>query len=221
MTPQKSKAEVLLSFLEYRSFYREPMFEAWDRQGEVALAVFRAFREWNVTLENVYAPRQNPSDTGDIQMSVDLFSKRFTFTIGLGAASLFVNNPTWAEAELIKSVARSGVQAVRESSGAIIEKQQASLAMHLKPGDRSLRELTSEFLRLDDSHMVGDNIRAYGFAVYREDSSWVVDTSGLFPEALFVRMNRIVGAEVTFDELLSKSREDQERLLEVLGLSLD
>jgi hypothetical protein len=41
MTVEKTPCQVLLSFLEYRGFYREPILEAWAQRGALMLSLFR------------------------------------------------------------------------------------------------------------------------------------------------------------------------------------
>jgi hypothetical protein len=216
-----STADLLLSFLEYRASYREPIFQAWDRYGDLALAVFRAFQQWNISLDSIYAAKQSPANANEIQMSVDLFEKRMTFNVGLGAATLFVNNPSWSEANLIGEVVEAGVSAVTTSAGAEIDKQQVTLAMHLKPTGRSPRDILSKFVVVDGQSDRSDEIRGYGMALYRDDGYWIVDNSGLYLDSLFIKLQRSFGSLLPFDDLAGQFHEDENNLLQTLGLRLE
>jgi hypothetical protein len=220
MVAEKNTAKELLSFLEYRAFYREPIFEAWDRYGAIALALFRAFREWNVGLESI-SVKPFPTNASEMQMSVDLLNKRFSFVVGLGAGSLFVLNPNWEEVELITKVARAGIGAIRAGTNTEIDKQVLTLSVHLEPQGRSVRDITSTFVSLDASPMLGENIRSYGFSVYTDNSSWVVDASALYAGALFIRLTRVFGPGASFEEIAGVIKTDEDHVLELLRLRLD
>src|SRR5437660_1459173 len=132
MIAEKTPAQLMLSFLEYRGFYREPILEAWAQRGALTLSLFRAFRQWNVGLENI-SEKQDPANASEAQITVDLFNKRASFILGIGSASLFFTNPIWEEADLITQVVRAGMDAIKTSVKVEVEKQQLTLPMHLKP----------------------------------------------------------------------------------------
>lgn len=218
--PEKSHAEVPFAFLEYRATFKDPIFEAWDKHGAIVRAAYNAFRGWNINLENI-SGKQQPANAGEIQVTFNLLNGRVLFNVGLGFASIFVTNPSWEEAELITKLARSGMEAVRDSAKAEIEKQLITLAMHLKPEGRSIRELTSQFVRTDVLGVMGNKVRAYGFSVYQENSLWVVDASALYPDALFARITRTFGPAIPFEEIAAGLRKDEDNLLELLELRVD
>src|SRR2546425_12318944 len=112
----KTHADIPLSFFEYRAVYREPIFDFHKLYGEVSQAVFRAFREWNVSLENV-SHKQNPLNFSEVSTTFSLFGGRLAFNVGLGASGLLVTNPSWSEADLISKIANAGVEAVQSGTG--------------------------------------------------------------------------------------------------------
>jgi len=144
--PEKTKAEVLLAFFEYRVFYREPLFEVWGHHGTLVHALFRAFREWDIGLENITA-KENPANANEIQVNFNLLNWKAAFSLGIGSAGLVVNNPNWSEVDLIVKIGRAGLRALLETSKAQIERQTVTLSMHLKPQGRSVVDVTSKFLQ--------------------------------------------------------------------------
>ncbi|MBM3838351.1 MAG: hypothetical protein FJ398_10370 [Verrucomicrobia bacterium] len=77
----RTKAEVLLAFLEYRAFYGEPLFQVWGQPGILVHALYRAFREWDVKLDSVYG--DHSSCVVDLSASyVDTLFLRMTRTFG-------------------------------------------------------------------------------------------------------------------------------------------
>lgn len=219
MTAEIDHAQLLHSFIEYKVFYREPIFEVWHRQlGDLTLAIFRAFRDWEVGLENISA-NQNPSDASEIQINVELLNKKAVFNVGLGASRLSVTDPNWSEMESIVRLAQAGIGAVLSIAAPDLEKQQITLNMHVKPDVSTQKEIGARFLRLDEA-LFGHDIRAYGFAAYGEDGHWVVDPSGLYRDALFIRLQRSFEVNVTLELVAAMLQEEQGRLLAALGLRI-
>jgi hypothetical protein len=220
MLAETDYAEIALSFLEYKATYREPIFEAWDRKGMLAIAIFRALREWGVELENI-STRPDSADISEIQITVDLLNREARFSVGIGAVNLFVINPHLKEPGISIGLARAGLEAVLSSANASLDKQLLTKAVHVSPQGRPIHDITSKFVRLDSHLKLGENVRAYGFSVYTENGSWVVDASGLYPEALFIRLSRTFGAEVTFETLVDWMNTDEKSVLELLQLRLE
>ncbi|MGH9855018.1 MAG: hypothetical protein ACREBD_34745, partial [Blastocatellia bacterium] len=117
MAVEKQPAEVAFSFLEYLADYREPVFEAWERPGAIALSIFRAFRKWDVSLDNI-SGNQSPANASEIQLNTVLLNKRLNFSVRVGATSLLITNPSWEEKESIIEIARAGIEAVKASTNA-------------------------------------------------------------------------------------------------------
>lgn len=217
---QKIPAEVALSFLEYRATFREPLFEIWGQHGSLVHAVYRAFREWNVGLENVTA-KESPANASEIQVNFNLLNWKAVFGVGIGSASLIITNPDWSEAEIIKKIARAGLEAVVRSSKAEIEKQLATLLMHLRPRGKSIHDITSKFVHSNLGKTIGERTRGFGFSVYGEESLWVIDLSATYSDALFVRITRNFNGSVPIENVALELQKDENRLLDMLELNLD
>jgi hypothetical protein len=130
-------------------------------------------------------------------------------------------DPNWEEAEMITKLARAGIDAVITNTKAEIASQQLVLAMHLKPQFQSIREITSRFIQISDQSLIGNDVRAYGFSIYKDNSSLVVDSSNLYPEGLFVRLARTFGPETPFEDITNTLYKDEARALELLELRLN
>jgi len=220
MVTEKSNAELHASFLEYKAVYRDPAFMAWDQTGKLTLELFEAFREWGVSLENVFGNRA-PDNASEIGIAFELPNRKATFRAGIGAATLFVTNPVWNEENQIADVARAGMRALQIAAGVQIEKQLLTLAIHISSPSVSLLDLTAQFVRVDAFPSDTEGVRAYGFGIYRDDGYWIVDRSALYKDALFVRVNREFEPEVPFEELGETLRSDEIGILDLLGLRID
>ena len=216
----KVHADVLSSFLDYRVAYREPVFDFLRLYGQISQSVFRAFREWNVTIENI-SSKQNPNSLSDISTTFTLPGGRIAFSVGLGMSNLFVSNPNWSEAGMIAKVAQAGVTAVVGATGAIVDQQKASIAMHLRPTAGSIKDAVSNLLRLSADELQTEDVRAYGVSIYRKDSTWIVDASATYQDALFMRIDRIWDSQMPLDEGAAQLQADETRVLDLLRLEVD
>lgn len=217
---QKTTAEVALSFLEYRGSFREPLLEIWGHHGPLVHAVYTAFREWNVSLENVTA-KENPANASEFQVNFNLLNWKVIFGVGIGSVSFTVANPDWSEVELVKKIGRAGLEAVFQSTRAELEKQSVTLSMHLRPQGRTVRDVTSRFVHADVGKTLAETVRGVGFSVYGEQSLWVIDLSATYPDAIFVRIARTFDGATPLDGIAAELETQENRLLDMLGLELD
>jgi hypothetical protein len=217
---EKTHAGIPLSFFEYRATYQEPFFAFHKLYQDVCQTVFRSLRPWNISLEAV-SLKLNPVNFGEVQASFTLFGGRLAFNVGLGASVLVVKDPNWSEAELITNIAKAGMNAVISSTGVTVEKQKASIAMHVKPDLGSAKDFVLGFARVGASELLGSSFKAYGISVYKDDTTWVVDASASYTDALFIRIDHVSGAEANFEKIASKLRDDESKILDLLRLEVD
>jgi hypothetical protein len=211
-------ADLKLSFFEYQSSYKEPIFGALTSSAPMA-ALFSAFKEWNVSLSDISA-NQSPANAAEYQTTVELLNRRFVFSVGLGVAKLSVTNPNWSEVEQVARIINAGLTAIRSTTDAEISQQTVHLSMHLKPRGCSIYELTSRFISPETALVMSDQPLAYGFSVYSTDTTWIVDLSALSAEVLFVRLSRSFNPNVSLEEIFSSISRDQEKALEALRLRI-
>ncbi len=215
----RTKAEVRVSSLLYRAVYGKSIIGQWSKIGELAQALFEALSEWNVSLENVTS-NQFPNNFGQIELSVQQFLQgRYTFRVGLDAASLSVWNPDWAEISTIKRVASAGVQAVRETLHIDLSSQDVVLDIHLTPQGRTRLELTSRFLP-SDLKQASNDLEGYGFLLHRKNRLWHIDLSAQFADALYLRLFRSFSAVASLDEIGLAVQQEETEFLRYLGLSI-
>jgi len=217
---QVARTQALVSFVEWQALYRDPDFELWSRASAIVSAVFGAFRPWGIGLANV-SGRQNPANASEAALLFNLLNGKVVFSVGVGAASLLANNPTWSDEKEISLIAEAGLQAVQGAAGVVVRQQVLSLTVHLKPQERSIREISADFLNVKSPKISSQPIKARGFSIYGDDFSWVVDSSALFQGALFVKIIRNFEPSVSFSSLAEALRSDQSELLAALQLSVD
>jgi hypothetical protein len=216
----KIKAEVRLAFLAYRMHLREPVFDLDKMDSVATAAVFEAFRPWNVTLENITF-NNNPTNISEEATNFNVLGGRITFSITPGGCTFGVNNPNWSEADLIVRVGTAGLMALLKSTGGKPEKQVGTISMHLTPQSSSINQITGRFVKVDLTKFVGGPPQGFGFSVYRDDLTWVVDRSMSFQNSLFVRLDRSFRGDEPLERMAQQLNEDEAGLLELIGLEVD
>lgn len=219
-TAERIQARTQQSFLGYRFVYRDPVFDLDKLEEDAVSAAFSAFRPWNVTLENITF-KEEPQNAGEYTTNFNLLGGRFVFTIGPAGCSVGFNNPNWSEAELIIAVGKAGTEAVIKAVGAAVDKQFATITMHLTPASGTVRDITSRFVNVDTARVPEGLAKSFGFSVYGQDMSWVVDTSGAYANSLFVRIDRSFGPDIKLEQIANQLNEDETRIFEILGIEVD
>lgn len=217
---EKTPAEISLCVFEYRSTFQDPIFAAFERPAIIADALYRSFREWNVTFENI-SWKALPVNANDLQIVCELFNRRVTFTVMLGVVNVLVTNPNWSEVALIEALVRSGMDAVQASTNGITREQGVTLALHLKPQGKSTGEVTARFRAIPSGPGIDKDTKAFAFSVYGRDITWLVDLSAIYPGAVFVRTSRVFGPSIPFEEIARSLKKDEDDILEILELRVD
>ncbi len=213
------KAQVRSAFAEWQATYSEPAFDLSAKAAIVMSALFQAFRPWNVGLANM-SGRQNPANAADVGILVNLLGDHATFSVGIAAATLIIKNPLWSEAEILGRIGTVGFEAVEASLGSAIRELSMSLSIHLKPSVRTIYEISKRFVNLPLLPPDG-TVNCYGFSVYGEEFSWIVDSSALYDNTLFFKITRRFGRNESFAELVRRLRSDQLELLGMLNLEVE
>ncbi|HEV1994719.1 MAG TPA: hypothetical protein VGR03_10340 [Candidatus Acidoferrum sp.] len=219
-TPSKTAARVPSSFLEYRAFYKERFFDIQNQYSQVASSVFRAYKDWNIRLENI-TYKQNPLNFGEISLSVAVPGDRIVLNVGLAGVSVNVSNPDWEEAERIVKAVDIGIAAVKTATGLEIGSQRAVLAMHLQAISGTLSDRVLDLVRIDANLLPGKGTRGFGVSVYKDDLTWLVDMSAFFQGALFVKMDRLFGPDVSLGDIGAQLNQDEQKLFEMLRLEVE
>lgn len=213
----KTLAAFPLSTFEYKVLLADPIFAAFDTPTKIAESIFRAFREWNVAFENITF-RTFSSSANDLQVGCDFGDKRVSFVIQVQSCTLTVTNPNWSEAELIKTLMRQGIFAMGESTKGVPRRQSAVLAMHVGGLGLTRADRLAKFRPSIDFPMKSDG--GFGFCLYGENCSWLIDLSGIYGDALFVRIDRAFDASIPIDEVAASLYKDELKILDLLDLSL-
>jgi hypothetical protein len=210
--------EIRAASLEYRAPYETPLIGEWRDNGRIAQAVFEAFREWNITLEQI---SDTPFGLNFSQYGVSFqVQGRFNFRIGLGGASLSVWNPNWGEAAEIKRIALAGTEALKATGKISYSKYEVVLDIHVTPSGRSVSELTRKFVPTSLKESSNKQFIASGFTFQDSEKYWYVDASTLYPDSIFLRTFRTFPPSSDLDGMMSSLYKDELGLLGVIGITV-
>ena len=204
------------AFVEYRARFVEPALERWH-QGIVMQSLLRSLTPWGASLESI-SFGQTSAKASDVRTSVDLSPIATVVTASMGEVLLVRNNPLWKQKDETVAVAHAAVGAMVAALGVRIGQQEVTLGLHVTVPGRTPRELIGRFVNHDAPLVAGVGVRSYGVSVYREDGYWLLDTSRVFPDALFVRLGRVADAQASLEALAEALHRDEMALAKALGL---
>ena len=69
----------------------------------------------------------------------------------------------------------AGLEAIKVSTGQVLQSQLTTLGFHIKPGNKPYREIMAQFVNA--KALGGEGALAYGVSVYMNDYFFVVDNS--------------------------------------------
>jgi len=218
MPEELNVADIQMPFLEYRANYKESITSLWFglRQGDIVDAFLKALAP-QLTFEGV-TWNQAAKNLAEAHISFSLPSLFSTILVGIRGVTISVLNADWSRIPLLTSVLQSAVDALKAGIQKELEAQQITLAFHLKPGAKAFRERMTRFV--NSKALASDDAKSFGVSVYYPDSAFVIDSSGVVPDGLFVKVVRTFSAQKRFEEIATVLYKDEEAVLHRLGLKL-
>ena len=210
------------SFVEYRGVFAEPIFAAFGkRDWALVRAIYLALQKWGLTLDQIVL-RQNVSTVSDIQISFNLPRLGVAVQLSMGNITLTMANPDWSRAAELVEVSTAAIEGAKNGAESGLQSQQLSLAMHLTPKGKTPKEISSRYVSVHEvpTDLLGQ-VKGLGFSVYGDNSALVVDPSSLYADALFVRITRTHGGQVTMAEMAKFLENDEKQAFALLGIHED
>lgn len=214
-----STANIQRPFLEYRSIFSEPITPVWygGHQGEVVNAVMKALSPWQLSLENI-SWNQSAKNLAEAQLTFALPALFSSIQLGIAGVTANALNPDWSRVSQFISLFQTAIDTLKTVVGQELKTQQTTLGFHLLPEKTPFRETLSRFVNV--ANLGVREAKMFGVSAYYNDSSFVIDGSAVFPEAVFVKLNRSYSGMVRFEEMASRILKDEEKVLGLLGLRL-
>jgi hypothetical protein len=170
-------------------------------------------------LNNV-SSKLSPANLSEVQIIFEVVPQKVVFNLFLETATLVAANLGWGEVSILRGVIEAVRPVLVERFKVEIANQQVTLNMHLTPQGKTVREITKRFSASDQERDDG-SVRGFGFSIYRNESSCIVDLSLMYENSLFVRLIRSFDRSRSVDEIESALRTDQAKVLGWLQLKLD
>ena len=208
-----SSPRITDSYFEYKADFHAPMFDAWGVPNLLASSLFPQLRRWGITLADITWSKE-PRNYKEIQLTITVLRMNASVHLGVDSATFTALDPDWSRASALVELFETAMASVRNVTGAQIASQEAALTFHVVPGQENLSVLTARLVNVD----VLGTARMYGIALYREDSSLVMDKSLRYDGAVFIRLNRAFSGSASFSEIAAVLYKDEVKALEFFGL---
>jgi len=220
MPDELTIAEIPQSFFEYRANFKEPIVAFWfdRRHGEIVSALHKALAPWHVGFENI-TWNQAAKNAGELQLMFGVPTLLAGIQVGLGGVTMTALNPDWSRAPVFVSLFQTGLEALKRSAAQDFQSQLVTLGFHVKPAwARPFKEIMGQFVNV--KALGGQDASMYGVSLYFSDYSYVIDSSGVIPGGVFIKLIRNFTAEKRFEEMAATLYNDEETVLRRLGLKL-
>ncbi|RPJ55416.1 MAG: hypothetical protein EHM23_26275 [Acidobacteria bacterium] len=212
-------ADIERSFFEYRANFKQPITSLWQEvhRGEIISALYKAMSPWGIDLDNI-TWNQAAKSLSEVQLSVTVPSFFAGIQIGVGWLTMSVANPDWTRAPQIISLFQTAVDTVKDVAAQELQSQQTALGFHVRPSKKPFREIVGRFVNL--KMLQSEDARMFGVSVYYDDFSFVVDSSALVRDGVFVKLSRMFADTTRFEEMANRIYKDEETVLNLLGLKI-
>ncbi len=212
-------ANIQRPFLEYRSTFNDPITPVWygARQGEVVGAVLKALSPWHLGLDNI-SWNQGAKNLAEMQLTFAVPSLLAAVQLGIGGITASAINPDWSRVSQFVSLFQTAVDTLKAVAGQELMTQQTTLGLHVLPDKKPFREALSRFINI--ANLGVSDAKMFGVSAYYSDFSFVIDSSAVFPEAIFIKLNRTYSGVARFEEMAATILKDEEKILELVDLRL-
>lgn len=203
---------------EFVAAYADPALERWE-MGKLSQALVTAFRPLGVGLERL-AFNHPTSNASQVHVRVELARLRAILEVGIGQFRLTVDNPNWGLAKDIAHAIDTVTEIVETVLGATIGRKRATIAFHFSVDGITPTEFIRSFINPGQDVFGEPGVTGFGVSVYREDGHFVLDTSLVYPGALFMSLVRVFPGDTPTEKALQRLYEDEARHLGSLGLKV-
>lgn len=212
-------ANIQQAFFEYRANFTEPITPFWHgtRHGELVNAMLKALSPWHVKLENI-SWNQAAKNLADAQLTFAVPSLFASVQVGIGGLTASAINPDWSRAPHFISLFQTAVDTLRAVIAQELQSQQTTLGFHVTPGKKPFQEILSRFVNAKS--MGAEDAKMFGVSVYYSDFTFVIDSSVVFADSVFIRLTRTFQITTRFEEMAGTIYKDEETVLRRLGLKL-
>lgn len=211
--PDMELADISESFFEYRADLSVAMFNAWTVPNPLVPSVLGALAKWNVGLGDVTWNHDTKSYK-DLQLTFNVTQLDAAIKVGVDSVLFVALNPDWGDAPNLVTTFDAAIKAICSTGNTEIKSHEISLAMHVKPGKTPFVDIMTRFVNRE---AIGP-AQMYGFSVYRDSSSLVIDKSLRYEGAGFLRLQRRFEASSSFEDIAAMLYEDESKALDMLGL---
>jgi len=213
MTSPLEAADISESYLEYRATLQTPMFPVWTIPNPLIPSLHSMLAELDVNLSDI-TWNKDPSSVSDLQLTISILKLNAVLRVGVDTIFFSAFNPAWSEADALARLFGAVLARILQVGKTELKQQAITLAMHVKPGIEPFREALIKMVRPD---VIGE-AEMYGVSAYRQDFSFIIDRSSKYKGALFVRLDRTLAPNMSFEEIAKTLYTDEARVLGFVGL---
>lgn len=212
-------ADIQQGTIEYRANFKEPITRFLDpaRQAEIIKAVHKALTPWNVSFENIFW-NSAAKNIAEVQLTFNAPTLLTGAQLGVNGVMMTAFNTAWSNAKVTAGFFQAAADAIKQSVGEEFQSQFVTLAFHLKPGEKSYKDVLSRFV--NGKALGAENANMYGVSVYSNDYSFVIDGSAVIAGGIFIKLIRNFTPEKRLEEMAGVLYRDEEAVLRLLGLRL-
>jgi len=211
--PEPEIANIPESHFEYRAQFQVPLFDWWQHPNQIVEALYQTLKDWNVNLGNAFWEK-DPKTIRDAQLIFNVEELASTIKVGVETATFSSVNPDWETAEQLLSMFDLVMSTIKNRGKAELLRQEAVLAMHVRPGVGSLKDTMATLVATDK---IGPG-QMYGVCVYGDDFDLLLDKSLRYPDAVFIRTTRRFSPNIGFPDIAAAVYGDEMKALGYFGL---
>ena len=196
--------------------YELPSIKLMMDRATVVDQLFRAFKRWNLGLDDVeIIDSGKPSEQG-IRFKLPL--KRTSFFFGAGACKLVRDDASWDTAEETLTILEAGWSVLTGAGGVHTGVYHTNIALHLQLKNKPFIDLLKPFAPINLQNIDDSPITAVAVIIRWEGRRITIDGSGQLANGIFVRLERDFSGELSFQDVARQLLADQVQAFKIIGV---
>jgi|SRR5882672_12293152 len=205
-----------VSYFEVLIEYQQPNIQLWLDRAVVVQALFDAFAQWNVKVDDVdILTSGKPSEQG---INFRLPEKRVSFFFGPAACRFTRDSTSWETAQETIQILDTAVTTLATTGKIKPATFKTIVALHVQPKSMPFIEILKKVIPAPMATLDAAPVRTLASVLKWDNRKVTIDGSGQIANGIFIRYEREFTADASYEEMAHQLRADEDGIFSMLDV---
>jgi hypothetical protein len=205
-----------MSYFEVLIEYERPNIKLWLDRAAVVQALFDAFAQWNVKVDDVDILTTGKNSEQGIKFR--LTEKRVSFFFSPAACRFTRDNTSWETARETIEILDTAVATLATKGEIKPATLKTIVALHVQPKSAPFMEILRKIIPAPMAALDDAPARTTAFVLKWDKRKVTIDGSGQIANGIFIRYEREFTADASYEEMAHQLRADEDAIFAMLDV---